>query len=170
MSSFQYGIHFGLIGGLQAMVGFLEVCMSYTTMNQQLTVSRTGIRLQSTEDSHRMEPYHRAAATDLFTHDRWGVPQLRRGRGCCKEIGTLAMSMASQLGVCGVEYHYDDHHIYCGSMRRQTTQRTRPWLLHDVIPAVNPGEQSVEVPWLVLIMLPVLHFIRRWRSICPRSS
>jgi len=26
LSPFQYGVDFGLIGGLQAMVGFLEVC------------------------------------------------------------------------------------------------------------------------------------------------
>jgi hypothetical protein len=26
MSPFQYGIDFGLIGGMQAMVGFLKVC------------------------------------------------------------------------------------------------------------------------------------------------
>lgn len=27
MSPFQYGVDFGLIGGVQAMVGFLEVCL-----------------------------------------------------------------------------------------------------------------------------------------------
>jgi len=30
LGSFQYGVDFGLIGGLQAMRGFLEVCCPWT--------------------------------------------------------------------------------------------------------------------------------------------
>lgn len=32
LSPFQYGVDFGLIGGLQAMVGFLKVCLLTTQL------------------------------------------------------------------------------------------------------------------------------------------
>lgn len=35
LSPFQYGIDFGLIGGLQAMPGFLKVCYAHTYMERE---------------------------------------------------------------------------------------------------------------------------------------
>lgn len=37
LSPFQYGIDFGMIGGLQAMVGFLKVCQTALGVNPALT-------------------------------------------------------------------------------------------------------------------------------------
>lgn len=39
MCPFQYGIDFGVIGGLQAMPGFLEVCLTYLDFTHILILS-----------------------------------------------------------------------------------------------------------------------------------
>jgi hypothetical protein len=45
LGSFQYGVDFGLIGGLQAMKGFLEVCFSATTKIDSNLKTVIGFRL-----------------------------------------------------------------------------------------------------------------------------
>lgn len=69
LSPFQYGLDFGIIGGLQAMVGFLEVNMSrLRSLQRRLLTTRSGLRKESAGDKARMEYPDWQAADDIVTH------------------------------------------------------------------------------------------------------
>ena len=71
---FQYGIDFGLIGGLQAMVGFLRVCLLPTASrsrvaNLTITLLSTDLWLRGRKRAGRVESFDRAPAAHFFAYD-----------------------------------------------------------------------------------------------------
>ncbi len=67
LSSFQYGLDFGIIGGLQAMIGFLEVRIVQLT--PELGLTTVDLWGESPVDPSRVEHQCRTTATHLFVDD-----------------------------------------------------------------------------------------------------
>jgi hypothetical protein len=81
LSPFQYGFDFGMIGGLQAMVGFLKVLQDSPPPPRISWLSCCpDLRLPNPQNTHRMEHHNRATATHLLTHDPRRLHQLRHRR------------------------------------------------------------------------------------------
>ena len=70
LSPFQYGFDFGMIGGLQAMKGFLQVrAMFYGLSIRLILTPSVGFRLPDHQIGYRMEHHHRETATHLISDD-----------------------------------------------------------------------------------------------------
>ena len=73
LSPFQYGVDFGLIGGLQAMVGFLEVSNTYTRPR-----SATGPPLMQVRTNHRLLPLQIYGYRDPTVPNGWNINTTRQ--------------------------------------------------------------------------------------------
>ena len=67
--AFQYGVDFGLIAGIQAMVGFDEVSCTSRLLMIRILSPPPGLRPQRSAVPYRMEPESSHSTADLVFHD-----------------------------------------------------------------------------------------------------
>ena len=157
LAPFQYGIDFGMIGGLQAMPGFLKVrrLVSIDPLPGRALTPRAGLRLLFARD--RLEYRDDAPAVDLVAHDPGRIHQLRDGRLHGGQAGAKDVSVAGVDALLCVHRHHDDHDEHRGPVHRSFSYRACQRVLHDLLPAVHTGNHPEQVPRSLPDGLPILH-------------
>jgi hypothetical protein len=109
LSPFQYGFDFGMIGGLQAMKGFLAVTTSPNTLQiHQILTPTAGLWLPLPQVTNRLEHQHRAPATHLLPYDPRRLHQLRHRRRPIRALRTPVLSRLRMYSLLHRQHHHDD--------------------------------------------------------------
>jgi hypothetical protein len=132
LSPFQYGIDFGMIGGLQAMVGFLEVRGIFRLKCNVLKL--LGLRLPYNQITNRVEP-------DIVAHDSGRLHQRRSRWYRCEQIRSSTVSMARLHHLLRRQHYHDDDYAHCCSICWTSHYWAGQWLFYDLFAIVHPGEQ-----------------------------
>lgn len=154
LSSFQYGLDFGVIGGLQAMIGFLKVrrqqcphylnpsCLGYKKRRRKhLTVDvHTGLRRTPLGSAAQVEHLVGAAAAHLIAHGAGRLRILVVG-GIHVALGGAPAVALDRLRSClRVHGHHAGHRRHRGALRGAAHPGAGKWAAHDPCAAVHYGE------------------------------
>ena len=138
LSPFQYGIDFGLIGGLQAMPGFLKVrsehsfiFTSYAAHAEHTT--RIGVRPRGPRERNRLELVAGPPTAHHVPHVAGGLHELRN-RGLRRhQAGSQVVPIRGLSGMYCFEHNHDDDDRYQRALYWTPSQRFGQWIFHDLL-------------------------------------
>lgn len=148
LSSFQYGLDFGVIGGLQAMIGFLKVRSSLLYpifllgRVHLLTVGASGLRGTPLGSTTQVEHLVGAPAANLIPHGAGRLHLVLFGGLHVAVDRPPAVALDRLRARLRLDGHHAGHSRHRRALRRAPHPGAGEWVAHDACAALHHSELS----------------------------